>query len=143
MIARILTAFLIALSAALSGCAGAPQNDVTVNVEPNYDGIYRLGYSAAGGALYYRFYPGGVVLSTRTDAPAADIYDALTVENARASRGTWSSSEGELRVGVEEGTVTYDSRFDIRPGGRIALRGLPRSFEFIRSDAAAGSVAAR
>jgi hypothetical protein len=141
---RLLAAFLIAVFASLSGCASAPRDvSAAVASEPMYDGIYRLAFTASGNALYYRFYPGGVVVSVRSDAPAADVFASLSLENEKASRGNWTASDGELRVGVEEGSVTYDSRFDLRANGRIALRGLPRTFEFVRADASGGVVATR
>lgn len=145
MAIRLLLAAFVVVLASLSGCASAPRSDVSATAasEPMYDGIYRLAYSAAGNALYYRFYPGGVVVSVRSDAPAADVFASLNLENDKASRGNWSASDGELRIGVEEGSVTYDSRFDLRANGRIALRGLPRSFEFVRSDNMGGVVATR
>lgn len=118
----------------LAGCASTPKAEPGVVYAPNYDGVYRLAYSATGSALYYRFYADGIVLSARTDAPAGDVLGSLVPANADASRGNWSAENGELRIGVDEGTVRYDSRFDIRPDGRIALRGLPRAFEFIRTD---------
>lgn len=144
MAIRLLVAAFVVVLASLSGCASAPRDvSATVASEPMYDGIYRLAYSAAGNALYYRFYPGGVVVSVRSDAPAADVFASLNLDNAKASRGSWSASDGELRIGVEEGSVTYDSSFDLRANGRIALRGLPRTFEFVRADANGGVVATR
>jgi len=144
MAIRLLAALVIAVLASLSGCASAPRDvSATAASEPMYDGIYRLAYSASGNALYYRFYPGGVVVSLRSDAPAADVFASLNLDNDKASRGSWSASDGELRVGVEEGSVTYDSRFDLRANGRIALRGLPRTFEFVRADANGSVVATR
>jgi len=143
MISRILVAFVIATAALVGGCASAPKNDATVVYAPNFDGIYRLAYSSTGSALYYRFYPDGIVVSARSDAPAIEIFSTLTLENANTSRGTWSATDGELRIGVDEGTVSYDSRFDIRPDGRIALRGLPRTFEFVQTDAAGNVIATR
>lgn len=124
----------LAAAALLTACASTPQAPVAQS--PNFDGIYRLSYSNTGGALYYRFFPEGIVLSARSDAPAADIVTSLTLENANTSRGTWTASNGELKVGVNEGSVWYDSRFDLRGDGRIALRGLPRNFEFFRADGA-------
>jgi hypothetical protein len=143
MVIRLFAALLIAVAASLSGCASAPRTDTTAVYEPNYDGVYRLSYSAAGNALYYRFYPGGVVISARSEAPADEIISNLNLESAKVSRGSWSAGNGELRVGIEEGTVTYDSSFDIRQNGRIALRGLPRSFEFLKLDAAGNVIATR
>ena len=139
MARRILVIVAALATLLLTACASAPQPDVAYT--PNYDGIYRLAYSSNGGALYYRFYSDGIVVSARSDAPASDIFSTLTLENANTSRGNWTASNGELHVGVNEGAVSYDSRFDIRTDGRIALRGLPRSFEFIRTDAAGNAVA--
>lgn len=139
MARRILASLAAVAALALAGCASTPKADVVY--EPNYDGIYRLAYSTDGGALYYRFYQGGIVVSARSDAPASDVLATLTLENANTSRGNWRASAGELRVGVDEGTVSYESRFDIRTDGRIALRGLPRSFEFLRTDGAGNVVA--
>ncbi|MFZ5757389.1 MAG: hypothetical protein ACOY3X_10830 [Pseudomonadota bacterium] len=129
MVRRLL---VIAAAALLAACAATPQAPVAQN--PHFDGIYRLSYSNTGGALYYRFYPEGIVLSARSEAPATDVVGTLTLENANTSRGTWSATNGELKVGVNEGTVWYDSRFDINGDGRIALRGLPRNFEFLPTD---------
>lgn len=138
-IAAILASFALLC---LAGCASTPTADAGIVYAPSYDGVYRLTYSASGSALYYRFYADGVVLSARTDAPAVDVLASLVPGNADASRGNWSAGRGELRIGVDEGTVRYDSRFDIRPDGRIALRGLPRAFEFIRTDDNGSHVAA-
>ena len=66
--------------------------------------------------------------------PAADVLPTLSLENANTSRGSWTAVNGELKIGVNEGTVWYDSRFDLGNDGRIALRGLPRSFEFLPVD---------
>ena len=139
MARRILVAAAALAALLLTACASAPQDDLVYS--PNYDGIYRLAYSANGGALYYRFYSDGIVISARSDAPADKVLATLTLENANTSRGNWTAANGELRVGVNEGSVSYDSRFDIRGDGRIALRGLPRSFEFIHTDAAGNVVA--
>ena len=141
MIRRLFVALCAAACALLTACAAAPARNADIVYAPNYDGIYRLAYSATGSALYYRFYPDGVVVSARTEAPASEILTTLTLENANTSRGNWSATNGELRVGVDEGTVWYDSRFDIRPDGRIALRGLPRAFEFIHTDTAGNVLA--
>lgn len=141
--AFILATVCIAASALLSGCASSPKEQAAVVYAPNYDGIYRLTYSSTGSSLYYRFFPEGVVVSARADAPAEDVMRTLTLENANTSRGTWSASNGELRIGVDEGTVSYESRFDLRQNGRIALRGLPRNFEFIRTDSAGNEIATR
>lgn len=134
---RAFTFALLAACALLAGCASQKSLSPVASdavLAPHYDGIYRLSYNANGSALYYRFYPDGNVVSARSDAPAAYIFGTLTLENASTSRGTWSVSNEELRVAVEEGTVWYDSKFEIRGNGRIALSGLPRSFEFIRTD---------
>ena len=135
MARRILFVVAALATALLAGCASTPKVDDVVYA-PHFNGIYRLAYSNTGNALYYRFYDDGLVISARSDAPATDVFNELTLENANVSRGTWTANAGELRVGVDEGTVSYDSRFDIRADGRIALRGLPRSFEFIRTDRA-------
>lgn len=140
-VATLIAAVFLALG--LGGCASIQNNDATIVYTPHFDGVYRLTYSANGGSLYYRFFPEGVVLSARTDAPPEEILRSLTLDDASASRGTWSASNGELRIGVDEGTVSYDSRFDIRQDGRIALRGLPRNFEFIRTDDAGKELATR
>lgn len=138
---RILVTVAALSALLLSACASTGQKDVVYT--PNYDGIYRLTYSTNGGALYYRFYADGLVVSARTSAlPAGDVYNTLTLENANTSRGKWSAGNGELRIAIDEGTVWYDSRFDIRTDGRIALRGLPRSFEFIPAAAAGDAFAA-
>lgn len=139
MARRILVVAAALAALLLTACASAPREDLVYT--PNYDGIYRLAYSSNGGALYYRFYSDGIVVSARSDAPADQVFSTLTLENANTSRGSWSAGNGELHIGVNEGTVWYDSRFDIRTDGRIALRGLPRSFEFIRTDAAGNVVA--
>lgn len=139
MARRILVAAAALAALLLTACASTPPADVAYT--PNYDGIYRLAYNTSGGALYYRFYSDGIVVSARSDAPADKVLATLTLENANTSRGKWTASNGELHVGVDEGTVSYDSRFDIRTDGRIALRGLPRSFEFIHTDAAGNVVA--
>jgi hypothetical protein len=139
MARRLLLAAAALLATLLVGCATIPQQPVASN--PNFDGIYRLSYSGTGSALYYRFYADGVVLSARSDAPFADIIAGLDLANSDASRGTWAAHNGELRVGIDEGTVWYDSRFDLRADGRIALRGLPRTFDFIPLDR--GTLAAR
>lgn len=142
--ARTIAATIIATTLLLTACAGkgpryfaAIHDDAVVdaanNAAPGYDGIYRLAYSNTGDALYYRFYTGGILLSARTDAPASTVLSMLTLENANTSRGTWRVANSELRVEVEEGTVSYSSRFAIRGDGRIALMGLPRHFEFIRT----------
>ncbi|MFP5383166.1 MAG: hypothetical protein ACLGHG_03760 [Gammaproteobacteria bacterium] len=140
--ARPLSLILASVLALMLGaCASQPQDPVSQN--PNFDGIYRLAFSGTGSALYYRFYNDGSVLSARSDAPVFDIVDMLKADNADVSRGTWSARAGELRIGVDEGTVSYDSRFDLRGDGRIALRGLPRSFEFIRFDGGKAVVSTR
>ena len=139
---RILVTVAALAALLLTACATTAQKDIVYT--PNYDGIYRLTYSASGGALYYRFYADGFVVSVRTSAlPAGDVYNTLTLENANTSRGKWSAgNNGELRIAIDEGTVWYDSRFDIRADGRIALHGLQRSFEFIPATAAGGAFAA-
>lgn len=137
---RILATVAALATLLLGACASTPRADIVY--APHYDGIYRLAYSTDGSALYYRFYPEGVMVSARSDSPANDVLATLTLENANTSRGTWQAASGELRVGVDEGSVSYESRFDIQPDGRIALRGLPRSFEFIRTDSTGGVVAA-
>lgn len=130
MVRRLFAAAAFAAAFLLTACATAPKEAVVAS--PNFDGVYRLAYAANGGALYYRFYPEGIVLSARTDAPTADVLPVLTLENANVSRGKWTAANGEVKVGVNEGDISYDSRFDLRPDGRIALHGLPRAFEFLR-----------
>lgn len=139
--ARILIAALLMATALFTaGCAskGTQANSAAVPAQPKFDGVYRLAYAGTGQALYYRFFADGVVLSARSDAPMPDVIDSLELANADTSRGTWRAAGSELRVGVNEGTVWYDSRFDLRPDGRIALRGLPRSFDFIGLDGNGG-----
>lgn len=132
-------AAIVAATALTIGCAGtgtSTSRAITeaANITPDYDGIYRLAYSNTGTALYYRFFDDGVLISIRSDAPATEALSLLTLENAKASRGTWRVADGELRVGVEEGVISYASRFAISANGRITLLGLPRQFDFIRAD---------
>lgn len=131
--ARRLTLLLSLLTALLAGgCATLPQQPVALS--PHFDGVYRLSYSGSGSALYYRFFADGTVLSARSEAPAFTVIQRLSPDNEVTSRGTWQVQSGELRIGVDEGTVSYDSRFQLREDGRIALLGLPRAFEFIPFD---------
>lgn len=132
MVRRLVLSLFAVLALALSGCASLQNADVVAN--PNFDGVYRLTYAGNGASLYYRFYADGVVVSARSEGMAQDIIETLDVANADVSRGKWAAHQGELRIGVDEGTVWYDSRFDIRPDGRIALRGLSRAFEYIPFD---------
>jgi hypothetical protein len=124
----------------LAGCSShATRSDVAA--DPLFNGVYRLAYSGTGQALYYRFYPDGIVLSARSDAPADLVIGTLDSSATDTSRGQWQASDGQLRVSVDEGTVRYESRFDINAGGRIALRGLPRAFDFIPEGSQAGLTA--
>lgn len=130
---RIANLFLvIAIALTLGGCASLAPPAATAPA-PHFDGVYQLTYSNTGSTLYYRFLPGGVVLTARSNAPAADVLSALESGNygsIEVNSGTWSLEGDSLRVGVTESTVSYDSRFDLRPDGSIALQGMTRTFEF-------------
>lgn len=137
----MIRALMVALAlVTLAGCSSqSARTDVAA--DPLFNGVYRLAYSGTGQALYYRFYPDGVVLSARSDAPADLVIGTLDTAAADTSRGQWQAGDGQLRVSVDEGTVRYESRFDIDADGRIALRGLPRTFDFIPEGSAAGLTA--
>lgn len=141
MARRLSLVVIVAFAGLLAACATAPKKPVVY--QPDYDGVYRLAFSASGSALYYRFFPNGTVLSARSDAPVPDVVAGLTLDNENASRGNWNAADGEIHVGVSEGTVSYDSRFDIRDDGRIALHGLPRAFQFLRTGASLAEVSSR
>ena len=141
MVRRLSLVVIVAFAGLLAACATAPKQPVVY--QPDFNGVYRLAYSASGSALYYRFFPNGTVLSSRSDAPAADVIAGLTLDNENANRGRWTAANGEIHVGVSEGTVSYDSRFDIRNDGRIALHGLPRAFQFLRTGESLAEVSSR
>lgn len=140
MTRRLLTAFLaVALAGLLAGCAslsGAP-----VAATPNLDGVYRLTYGNGGDTLYYRFQADGVVLAARSDAPPAEVVAALEsgdYGSIEVNPGKWTMVDGALQVSVTERTVSYDSRFDLRADGVIALRGMQRTFDFLREGGTVG-----
>ncbi|MFP5440559.1 MAG: hypothetical protein ACLGHJ_03635 [Gammaproteobacteria bacterium] len=140
MTRRLYTAFLvIAVAGLLAGCAslsGAP-----AAATPHFDGVYRLTYGNGGDTLYYRFLADGVVLATRSDAPPSDVAAALEsgdYGNLEVNPGKWTIVDGALQVSVTERTVSYDSRFDLRADGAIALRGMQRTFDFLPEGASGG-----
>lgn len=133
------TLFAGLLASLLTGCAslsGAP-----VAATPHLDGVYRLTYGNGGDTLYYRFQADGVVLAARSDAPPADVVAALESGNygsIEVNPGKWAMVDGALQVSVTERTVSYDSRFDLRADGVLALRGMQRTFDFLRDGGAGG-----
>lgn len=137
LLATLLAGFL---AGPLTGCAslsGSPAAAAT----PHFDGVYRLTYGNGGDTLYYRFQADGVVLAARSDAPPADVVAALKSGDygrIEVNPGKWSVVDGALQVSVTERTVSYESRFDLRADGGLALRGMQRTFDFLPEGAAAG-----
>lgn len=141
MTRRLLSTFLAAaLAGLLGGCAAMAEKQTAAS--PKLDGVYRLNYGNNGDTLYYRFQADGVVLSARSDAPAADVAAALAsgdYERIEVNPGSWALEDGALQVSVTERTVSYDSRFDLQADGVIALRGMQRTFDFLPDNGAASA----